>query len=111
MKSDFNGQWNHHWNNVYGYVGSCFNDGMWLAFYNNTCIVSGLSGKGFTCPDKSKEMSVFGNKVYNQDGTATTCNGTSGKWPSDATVTDMGTKTLAPFPFSARDPAVSKSLR
>ena len=27
LKSDFNGQWNHHWNNVYGYVGSCFNDG------------------------------------------------------------------------------------
>jgi hypothetical protein len=32
LKSDFDGQWNHHWNNIYGYVGSCYNEGPWLAF-------------------------------------------------------------------------------
>jgi hypothetical protein len=46
LKSDFGGQWNHHWNNVYGYVGTCFGDGK--------CTVLGF-GQKFAAPPATQE--------------------------------------------------------
>ena len=97
LKSDFAGQWNHHWNNIYGYVDSCFNEGPWLAYYNNTCITKGA---GFSCP-KTDTMSVFGNKVYTAPGTkGSACKGTVGVWPSDRAIEGMADAMLAPFPMA-----------
>ena len=47
MKNDFGGHDNHHYNNIYGYLGHCFGivgqlEGHQDAFYNNTCITSGV---------------------------------------------------------------------
>ena len=90
-------QWNHHWNNIYGYVGSCFNEGPWLAFYNNTCITT---GGGFGCP-KTASMSVFGNKVYTAPGKkGSACKGSVGVWPSDETIETQANSMLAPFPMA-----------
>ena len=73
-------------NNIYGYVASCFNEGPWLAFYNNTCITT---GEGFSCP-RTATMTVEDNKVYSKDGKAKACKGGSvGVWPSDASIKTM----------------------
>ena len=78
-----------------GYVGSCYNEGPWLAFYNNTCITT---GGGFSCP-KTDTMSVYDNKVYAQSH-ATSCNGTVGVWPKDDTVQGWAAAMLQPFPMA-----------
>ena len=78
-----------------GYVGSCYNEGPWLAFYNNTCITT---GGGFSCP-KTDTMSVYDNKVYAQSH-ATSCNGTVGVWPKDDTVHGWAAAMLQPFPMA-----------
>merc|ERR1711871_1139221 len=97
LKSDFEGQWNHHWNNIYGYVGECFNEGPWLAFYNNTCITT---GGGFGCPH-TDTMSVFGNTVYTAPGKkGSACKGTVGVWPSADAIKEQATAMLSPFPMA-----------
>ena len=83
-------------NNIYGYVGECFGEGPWLAFYNNTCITT---SKGFECPH-TNTMSVYDNKVYGNGVKA--CNGTTGAWPADDTVKDWAAQMLLPFPLAVQ---------
>ena len=83
-------------NNIYGYVGECFGEGPWLAFYNNTCITT---GKGFECPH-TNTMSVYDNKVYGNGVKA--CNGTTGAWPADDTVKGWAAQMLLPFPLAVK---------
>jgi len=85
-------------------VGTCFNEGPWLAFYNNTCITTGT---GFTCPENTgshpmaDSMSVFDNKVYTEPGkNGSACNGTVDVWPSDETIEAQANAMLAPFPMA-----------
>lgn len=44
MKSDFGGWLNHHEDNLYAYVCSCFGEGTNNTFANNTCVVRGGGG-------------------------------------------------------------------
>eukprot|EP00039_Didymoeca_costata_P026545 m.16129 g.16129 ORF g.16129 m.16129 type:complete len:957 (+) comp5588_c0_seq1:70-2940(+) len=97
LKSDFGGQWNHHFRNVYGYVGNCFGNGNNLAFYNNTCASSG----DLRCP-ANPTMSVFGNTLYNDGGKGNNCNGSAPMpFPPDQTLDAMGVAALKPFPMPA----------
>eukprot|EP01061_Rhynchopus_euleeides_P006089 TRINITY_DN1516_c0_g1_i1.p1 TRINITY_DN1516_c0_g1~~TRINITY_DN1516_c0_g1_i1.p1 ORF type:complete len:336 (+),score=148.72 TRINITY_DN1516_c0_g1_i1:129-1010(+) len=99
LKSDFGGQWNHHYNNVYAYVGSCFGMGNNLAFYNNICQTKS-SDYSSTCgtPDT---MTVRNNSVHSPKG-VTICSGddgtTSSGYLNDDALTEAGTQALHPFP-------------
>ena len=96
LKSDFGGQWNHHWSNIYGYVGSCMGGGPWLAFYDNVCI---SRDHHIDCGDST--MTVLNNTLLTQTPGAVSCNGTVGPLPTDAAVTLMAKKALLPFPLPA----------
>merc|ERR1711957_721733 len=78
LKSDFGGQWNHHFRNVYGYVGDCFGLGNNLAYYDNVCVLT-IGSKQYksTCKLPSS-MTVKGNKVYTDAGNITICKGDEG---------------------------------
>lgn len=91
LKSDFGGQWNHHYDNVYAYVGSCFGEGNNLAFQNNTCVTF---GNGYRS-DCVKNMNVSGNAVFNSDGDMDVCGTKLSKWTSEGH--DDGT-TIAKWP-------------
>eukprot|EP00041_Stephanoeca_diplocostata_P008798 m.131773 g.131773 ORF g.131773 m.131773 type:complete len:956 (+) comp17481_c0_seq4:331-3198(+) len=98
LKSDFGGQWNHHFRNVYAYVGQCLGSGHNLAFYNNTCVTG---GGGAPCPSDAT-MTVSGNSVYTTDAKAQSCNGTvTAAFPSDAEINALGARAMAPFPMAA----------
>ena len=74
LKSDFGGQWNWHYDNVYAYVGQCFGTGNNLAFFNNTCATF---GDGYLS-DCQKEMpKIYGNVVSNEKGEMHVCGGKS----------------------------------
>jgi len=93
--SDFGGQWDHHFRNVYAYVGNCFGDGHNLAFYDNHCVTM---SDGFGCPS-DPTMTVRNNTVYTHDGKGPSCKGTSKTYPSDADLVAMGMAVLQPFPM------------
>eukprot|EP00051_Salpingoeca_urceolata_P015335 m.198436 g.198436 ORF g.198436 m.198436 type:complete len:722 (-) comp18370_c0_seq6:228-2393(-) len=98
LKSDFGGQWDHHWNNVYGYVGTCFGNGHNLAFYNNQCVTKAA---GYGCPSDDT-MTVLNNTIYTQDGHGKACpKDRLEPFPSDADLVTMGAAVLKPFPFPA----------
>ena len=111
LKSDFGGQWNHHYENVYAYVGSCFGQGNNLAFQNNTC----ATFKNGYISDCVSFMNVSGNAVSNEAGAMTACGedlaahvaaghdkGTTiAPWPKDATLIAEGLAAMQPWPKRA----------
>merc|ERR1712025_750200 len=80
MKNDFGGHDNHHFNNVYGYIGNCFKivgqiEGHEDAFYNNTCVLSTAQTQygSFYCSAQSATNSwpmLGDNTVYVASGDA-----------------------------------------
>eukprot|EP01060_Flectonema_neradi_P039947 TRINITY_DN896_c1_g1_i2.p1 TRINITY_DN896_c1_g1~~TRINITY_DN896_c1_g1_i2.p1 ORF type:complete len:953 (+),score=255.36 TRINITY_DN896_c1_g1_i2:56-2914(+) len=102
LKSDFGGQWNHHFDNVYAYVANCFGDGNNLAFFGNVCqYTAGYQSTCGTLPT----MTVRNNQVYSKDGQTKICPGdtntTTGVYLDDATLDKKGKDALAPFPMAA----------
>lgn len=100
----FIGHDNHHENNVYAYVGGCFNEGNNLRFQNNTCILRGDHGYSSDC-ELPVGMNVSHNSIYTPSGNISVCggvplanwvasghdNGTSiESLPSDAAIVQMG---------------------
>ena len=63
LKSDFGGHDNHHDNNVYAFVDSCFGGGNNLAFVNNSCVLA-HDGRGYGSDcSLPAGMEVSGNAV------------------------------------------------
>ena len=105
LKSDFGGQWNHHYNNTYAYVGGCFGQGNNDAFFNNLCQTIGNDGYTSTCPAGfPKSMTVRQNNVRNPSGTVKFCNGdvnsTADTWLSDRDLDTAGAIGIKPWPIS-----------
>ena len=72
LKSDFGGHDNHHDNNVYAYVGSCFGAGNNLRFQNNSCVLRGDHGYSSDCRLPAG-MEVSGNSVFTPGGKLAVC--------------------------------------
>ena len=116
MKNDFGGHDNHHYNNIYAYVGTGFKinsqlDGHEDYFYNNTVVMTGTGDYGNpTCDGQGKTV-LHDNRIYNKDGKVTECKmsladwqakgndpGTTGAvWPDDDVLVQM-TKQLLDLP-------------
>ena len=104
MKNDFGGHDNHHFDNIYGYVGSglgvCSQQpGHEDYFYGNKLVMTGSNVGGFACSGDAQTV-VHDNEYYNPDGNVQECKmslkdwqakgqdkgSTAGKWPTDATI-------------------------
>ena len=90
LKADFNAAWNHHYNNVYAYVQSCYligpyHAGAYDAFYDNTCqaMENGRSAYASTCGNVPF-VQVFNNSVHTANGGSgvTFCDGDTGSTAS-----------------------------
>ena len=114
LKSDFGGQHNRHFRNVYAWTTDCWGGGNSDWFVNNTCVAnSDTAGFRSDCDkahggDAWPLMEVSGNTIYNKAGTwtAKVCDQTNvlaGKWPDAAAVVEMGRKVLG-FPGAAGAP-------
>ena len=117
LKSFFDGQWQHHWNNVYGYVGGsgCYWTGVNIAFFNNYCVsTAGPYAARFShtmdaegCPRNDSyfgpTMTVYNNTVLSPNATGPVCKGVAGKYPPDAELLRRGAATMAPYPRAAPD--------
>ena len=114
LKSDFGGQHNRHFRNVYAWTTDCWGGGNSDWFVNNTCVAnSDTAGFRSDCDkahggDAWPLMEVSGNTIYNKAGTwtAKVCDQTNvlaGKWPDAAAVVEMGRKVLG-FPGAAAAP-------
>eukprot|EP01060_Flectonema_neradi_P004382 TRINITY_DN12821_c0_g1_i1.p1 TRINITY_DN12821_c0_g1~~TRINITY_DN12821_c0_g1_i1.p1 ORF type:complete len:937 (+),score=210.86 TRINITY_DN12821_c0_g1_i1:61-2871(+) len=105
LKSDFGGQWNHHYNNVYAYVGGCYGTGNNDAFYNNLCQTRGDGGYKSTCFEGCPpSFTIRQNRVHNPSGTVKFCagdvNSTVSTWLSDKDLDAEGTNAMKPWPMS-----------
>lgn len=77
MKNDFGGHDNHHYNNVYAYVGHglgvCGQDeGHEDYYYNNKVVMTGTDVGGFTCSGTGKTV-VHDNQYFTPSGDITEC--------------------------------------
>ena len=77
MKNDFGGHDNHHYNNVYAYVGQGLGVCSQLAghedyFYNNRVVMTGSNVGGFTCSGVGKTV-VHDNQYFNPSGSVQEC--------------------------------------
>eukprot|EP00041_Stephanoeca_diplocostata_P031470 m.980369 g.980369 ORF g.980369 m.980369 type:complete len:903 (-) comp23965_c1_seq3:323-3031(-) len=102
MKNDFGGHDNHHYNNIYGYVGSGLGvcsqlDGHEDQFYNNKLVMTGTNVGSFTCTGTGKTV-VYNNSYYTPDGTAKECGKSVQDWQKEGE--DKGS-TVASFPSDA----------
>ena len=112
MKNDFGGHDNHHYNNVYAYVGRGLGvcsqlDGHEDYYYNNKLVTTGTDVGSFTCSGAGKTV-VYGNEYFTSTGDITECKMTLEKWqsqgqdknstvskiPSDETVIGFGRDVL-----------------
>merc|ERR1712139_142034 len=78
MKNDFGGHDNHHYGNIYAYVGQGPGDGTTLdeghedMFFNNTVVMTGSNVGSVICSGKGKTV-VHDNKYFTPDGKASEC--------------------------------------
>ena len=86
MKNDFGGHDNHHYKNVYAYVGQGigFYDAPMLAghedhFTNNTLVITGTSVGGFTCDGTGKTV-IGSNKYFTKTGDIEECKMSLADW-------------------------------
>ena len=104
LKSDFGGQWNHHFNNVYAYVNNCFERGNNLAFYNNTCQTNNGNYQSTCSPAYPHGyMTVRDNSVHSTHNVTFCAGDTNSTWSpflDDDSLTAKGTTALLPFPKS-----------
>ena len=108
MKNDFGGHDNHHYNNIYAYVGTGFKingqlEGHEDHFYNNTVIMTGTGDYGNPTCDGPGKTVVHDNNIYNPTGKVTECGTslaewqakgndpgtTANKWPNDDVLVEM----------------------
>ena len=112
MKNDFGGHDNHHYNNVYAYVGHGLGvcsqiDGHEDLFMNNTVVMTGTDVGGFTCSGTGKTV-VNSNKYFTPSGNISECHmplaawqakgedkgSTVAKTPADADLLGWGWNTI-----------------
>ena len=86
MKNDYGGHDNHHYNNIYAYVGIGFGivqqlNGHEDYFYNNTVVMTndGDYGRGQTCSGDGMTI-VYDNQIYTPTGNVTECNMSLTDW-------------------------------
>lgn len=114
LKAFFGGRWQHHWNNVYGYVGNngCFWTGVNVAFFNNYCVgmvsyparLSANFNQTTGCPVGAigETMTIYNNTILTPKGTQVpTCKGVAGLFPQDTELLSRGASATAPFPKAA----------
>jgi len=108
MKNDFGGHDNHHYGNIYAYVGQGLgvcgqDDGHEDYFYGNKLVMTGDSVGSFTCSGNGKTV-VHDNEYYNPSGVVQECKmkladwqakgedkgSTAAKIPSDDTIIGWG---------------------
>lgn len=100
MKNDFGGHDNHHFNNIYAYVGRGFGivgqlKGHEDYFYNNTVVMTRDGAYGNpTCSGDGKTV-VHDNKIYTPNGKVTECKMSLRDWQAKGN--DPGT-TVAKTP-------------
>jgi hypothetical protein len=115
LKSFFGGRWQHHWQNVYGYVGDngCFWAGPNIAFFDNYCVGMSRYPSRFAgsfdpvtgCPldnPLGDTMFIQNNTILTPNGARVpTCKGISRPFPPDAELLQRGERATAPFPKPA----------
>jgi len=80
QKQDFGGQWNHHFENLYGWVDYCNDNGNNYAFYNNSCIVN-KDNSGYDSDCKMAfNQTCHDNTIFTKTGVVNVCNTTLDKW-------------------------------
>jgi len=84
MKNDFGGHDNHHYNNLYGYVGRGLGvcsqiDGHEDYYFNNTVVMTGTDVGGFTCSGTGKTV-VYNNRYFTPSGGISECHMPLDKW-------------------------------
>eukprot|EP00730_Choanoeca_flexa_P018055 TRINITY_DN8757_c0_g1_i1.p1 TRINITY_DN8757_c0_g1~~TRINITY_DN8757_c0_g1_i1.p1 ORF type:complete len:906 (+),score=246.00 TRINITY_DN8757_c0_g1_i1:1-2718(+) len=98
MKNDFGGNSNHHYNNVYAYIGEALgitsqDPGFEDYFYNNTVVMTGDNVGSFGCSGSGATV-MHDNSYYSPDGNVSSCGNTPpkepnvkvGKIPNDSTI-------------------------
>ena len=105
LKVFFGGRWQHHFRNVYAYVGDCYWTGPDTAFYENYCV-----GEYMTRPDLKVDaqgcptdyaflsMTLYNNTILTPNGTEPVCNGTALPFPTDDELLSHGLAATAPYP-------------
>ena len=113
MKNDFGGHDNHHYNNIYAYVGRglgvCSQQaGHEDYYYGNRAVITGGEVGAFTCTGTGKTV-VHDNKYFTSAGTISECgmdlpkwqakggdsNSTVAAFPSDTTIIDWAKELLS----------------
>ena len=115
LKSDFAGQWNHHYNNLYAFIQNAlffYNVAYMDAFYNNSVVLTDVKGYPSDCILKQPFISVHDNSLYTENGTALVCGGnrtlqqwlnsgqsddhgtTVSTWPNDESIINSGLKRI-----------------
>merc|ERR1719440_1906636 len=90
MKNDFGGHDNHHYGNIYGYVGQgltvCIADncngqknGHQDYFYGNKVVMTGTNVGSFACSGDQKTI-VHDNEYYTSSGSISECGTDLSKW-------------------------------
>ena len=84
MKNDFGGHDNHHYNNIYAYVGQGLGvcpqqTGHEDYFYNNRVVMTGSKVGSFTCSGVGKTV-IHDNQYFNPSGSVQECNMSLEDW-------------------------------
>ena len=120
LKSFFGGRWQHHWENVYGYIGA--GGAIWpganIAFFSNYVVaevgepsrLDNFFDPKTGCPSLdhpaarsiAPTMAIYNNTILTPNGTqAPTCKGIARPYPSDAELLSRGASATGPFPKPA----------
>ena len=99
MKNDFGGHDNHHYDNVYAYVGEALGvcgqqPGHEDYFYGNRVVLTGSNVGGFACDGPTKTL-VHDNAYYTESGNVSECKMDFKDWQAKGN--DKGS-TVAKFP-------------